>query len=971
MHLWWIRLVSMLVCVVTVAGLPATARAQARLVPQVVEAVRVDESRPMRDIVRDWVPRAHAADGDEVDHEVPNIFPETVDGDTGADALAAARPGVQRAPSGVPAPPTLLSFDGGSRPESGPFIPPDTNGDVSPDHFIQWVNLRWSIYDRETGARVSGPTDGNSFWAGFGGPCEETNQGDPIVLWDDRAERWLVSQFIATEPFAQCFAVSTSRDPLGSWYRYEFPSQLFGDYPHLGVWTDTTATQDAYLLLTHDFFGSSFEGASFVALERDAMLSGLAARLVRFTLFRTAFGALPVHLEGPLAAPAESCPVFTHFDKDSSEYLFWNLCLDWSQPTASTVSNEPVRVPAGAPFITSAQRVAQPGAGATLATFGNHLMYRASARAFAANAPTPMALAVNHYVRGGDNNGGIKWVQFNLKPPPVREFDADGIFDDSFESIVGRELVPGIADEGTFAPDPDTRWLGAIAIDRSGNLGLGYSVGSATLSAELRFTGRALGDAVGTLRNERNCSPGGTGSQLDSSGRWGDYASMSLDPTDECTFWFTSEYYATSTLRDWNTRICTFRFPGCGEPTFDLVAESPTRLEACGTAPLPAPRVEFRIGVLDVFTAPVNLSVPGLPAGVTPQFMPSIIAPTPGTSTLTLEGAPQLPAGEYAGNVIATSGAITRSEPISIGVSTSPTAAPALVAPADGASGIKIRPKFVWQPVTGALDYRIEIATDSAFSSIVASATLPLETTEFETTLSVSTQYFWRVRPRNYCGDGANSVTRSFTTGVPGQCPAGTTLTLVFVDDFDRGADRWTAGGTGPLPWMQQTAPAGIGLSTTIWRVPNNPLTSDQTLISPNITLPAGAEAVILSFDAYHSFETNPPSGCWDGAAVEAKPTADMDWQYLGAERIFTNTYNGTIAAGAPLAGRQAWCYTPTDNTAQRTIGDLDSFRAQTIQLRFRATSDSNTVAMPTTTNGLSIDNLRVDACLPAATPSP
>jgi hypothetical protein len=155
-----------------------------------------------------------------------------------------------------------------------------------------------------------------------------------------------------------------------------------------------------------------------------------------------------------------------------------------------------------------------------------------------------------------------------------------------------------------------------------------------------------------------------------------------------------------------------------------------------------------------------------------------------------------------------------------------------------------------------------------------------------------------------------------------------------------------------------------VGLSTTVWRVPNNPVPSDHGLVSPPLAIASDAHAVILSFDAYHSFELGSEvPGCWDGAAIEARHVGIRQWQYLGANRIHANGYNGTLLPQAPLAGRDVWCRAPQGDTARRTVVDLDAFAGQDIELRFRATSDSNTVALPEATNGMSIDNLRVEVC--------
>jgi hypothetical protein len=938
--------------------------------PEVSEAVRHDTSRPMREIIAE-LPPAAAVDL-SAPREVPNIFPkEGVQGQRlpEIDRAAVAR-GVQSALGGTPAPTTTASFDGLNISQGGGFVPPDTNGDASPVHYIQWVNSTWAIYNKTTGARISGPTPGTSFFAGFGGRCEVDNDGDPIALWDDRAQRWVMSQFSipsGSNIGVQCVAISTTSDPLGSYHRYEYQFPLFNDYPHIGVWADESGTQSAYLMVTHEFQlvpSQAFGGAAFIAMEREKMLQGLPAKIVRFPGL-DAYGAEPAHLEGTVNAPSLSCPVFVHFDATTAEYLLWDMCIDWANTALSTLSPTPVRIAPSAPFIPNFTEVGQLGTANTLDAFGTHIMYRATARAFPAGAPLRLTMVTNQTVETGGGAAGIRWTQFAfdqgppITPPDPNVILARGGFEDS-DVPTPRLLTKRIVDEGTYAPDSAVRWMGGIAVDRSGNIGLGYSRSSASINPKLMVTARTLGDPDGTMRDEQFCSPTTTGSQTGGSGRWGDYASMSVDPADECTFWFTSEYFPTTSSATWSTRICSFRFPECGQPTFDVVVDSARRVEMCAATD-PNPTYAVRIGVLDGFNQPVTLSASGFPPGATPTFVPPIVTPVPGTSTLTIAGATALPAGEYSGTITATAAAGTRTATVELGISSATPVAPTLTAPANGTTGVKVRPRLTWSAVAGALSYTVEVATSAAFgATIVASDTVTGTSWDSTVGLTPTTQYFWRVRPSNYCGT-ATSAVFSFTTGVPGTCPSGTTANIVFQDAFNGGTNGWTTSGTGGSAWSQAVPPVATGFNTTVWFVPNNAVTSDQSLTSPNIALPAGAAAAILSFDAYHSFETDTPPGCWDGGALEAKALADPTFTVQPATRIFTNPYNGTISAGAPLAGRDVWCRPPTGNTQQRTIVDLDSFIGQTIQLRYRASSDSNTVGPPP--NGLYLDNLRVEVC--------
>lgn len=941
-------------------------------------AAHSDVSPPMRDILRTFPQPVPVGDGQDV-YVVPNEFIKPRSAHLSEFLHGLATRNAQTGPTGVPAPSTILAANGLSLSVGGGGIPPDTNGDVSPTHFIQWINTSWAIFDKTTGARLNGPTAGNSFWAGFGGKCQNTNSGDPLAVWDDRAQRWIMSQFTTGANASQCVAVSTTSDPLGTYYRYEFvwptaPTPVFGDYPHMGVWTEEAGKQNAYLLVTHEFNTSvnpaTFLGAAFIALERDKMLAGAPAAqvgMVRFPGF-DAYGSEPAHLDGTLPAKGGSCPTFVHFDASASEYLFWDMCLNWTTPANSTISNSPQRIAAKTPFVPNFATVPQLGSSVPLDSFGTHIMYRASSRAFAPGSPTRLSMVVNHTVLGPDGQGAIRWTHFDLAQPNQ---GFDRIFENGIEVSTPPPatvaLTKQIVDEGTYAPDQHTRWMGGIAIDKGGNIGVGYNVSSATINPRLMINGRALSDPLGTLRDEQACTPASTGSQTGSfsgRGRWGDYASMSVDPADDCTFWFTGEFYPTTSTQQWSTRICSFKFNECGMPAFKLVTESAQRIEICGATPGPDPSWDLLAGAVGGFNASVALSAAGQPAGTTPSFTVNPIPSSPGISKLTLTGGHGAATGEYTIAVTGTGGAQTSVLNLDLGISATAATAATLTAPANGATGTKVRPTLTWTAAPGALTYLVQVASDNAFANVVASETVTGTSWSVDTTLNATTQYYWRVTPSNYCGVGATSSVFTFTTGVPGTCPTGTTLTNVATFAFEGGAEpAWTASAAagGATAWSNGTPIASTtGFTGNVWKVPNNTVTSDQNVTSPTIAIPA-AQAVILSFDTYHSFETEGTTGCWDAAALEAKAGAG-NFEYLTAERFFTDSYNGTIEAGAPLAGRQAWCRRASTGTAAKSsIVDLDSFAGQSVQLRFRATTDSNTAAAAP--NGMAIDNVKIDIC--------
>ena len=478
----------------------------------------------------------------------------------------------------VPTPTPLISVEGLSDDDNaaivgGRIVPPDVNGDIGLDGsgnriYIQYINLIWAIYNANTGALIEGPFVGNSFWQGFGGYCEFNNDGDPIVLYDDHAGRWFFSQFSINEGI-QCVAVSATGDPMGAYHRYAFLLTPNGanDYPKLGVWDDGTAGssgQSAYTFTLRDFGGAggSFSVSAGV-LERDAILAGQPAKRVKFINPCTGTdcieGQLPPHMDGA-QAPAGTCPTFwtavdAAYDDSphaSDGYRNHTLCVDWNTTSNSTYTEGPL-VPAGSNFdrflgngfsdcISPVE-----GGGEDLDCLAAFTMYRAQYRWLGSQA----SVVLNTTVDAGGDRAGIRWAE-------VRSADGDsGWFRQQ---------------DGTYAPgDGRDRWMGSIAQDRDGNIALGYAVTGPGLLPSVAYTSRTAGDTAGTLPGGEVICHEGTGVQVGSSNRWGDYSSMSIDPTDDCTFWYTQEYISSPGVwGNWSTRIGSFRFPDCMGPTGTL-----------------------------------------------------------------------------------------------------------------------------------------------------------------------------------------------------------------------------------------------------------------------------------------------------------------------------------------------------------------------------------------------------------------
>jgi hypothetical protein len=420
--------------------------------------------------------------------------------------------------------------------------PPDTNGTVGATQYVQWVNTSFAIFNKTTGALISGPTAGNTLWSGFGGGCQTNNDGDPVVLYDKVAQRWVFSQFsVTTTPFLQCIAVSTTSDATGTYNRYSFQYSNFDDYPKMGVWSD------GYYETFNMFNGNTFVGADACAYDRTKMMAGQTATQICFQQGSGVGGLLPSDIDGLTAPPAGSPNYMVYFGTNNLN--LYKFHADFTTPSNSTFTGPTViSVAAFSPLCSGGTCVPQPGTTQQLDSLADRLMYRLAYRNFG----THESLVVNHSVTvsGG---GGVRWYE-----------------------IQNPSGTPTVAQQGTFAPDSTYRWMGSIAMDQANDIALGYSKSSSTLNPSIAFAGRIPTDPSGTLESETNVVTG-SGSQTTGLSRWGDYSAMQVDPADDCTFWYTQEYIKTNGTFNWNTRIANFKFPGCGVsgPTASL---NPTSL---------------------------------------------------------------------------------------------------------------------------------------------------------------------------------------------------------------------------------------------------------------------------------------------------------------------------------------------------------------------------------------------------------
>ncbi len=413
----------------------------------------------------------------------------------------------------------------------GGCAPPDTNGDVGPNHYVQTVNSAFQIWNK-SGTSLYGPAQINTIWSGFGGPCQTRNDGDPVVLYDSIANRWLVSQFTAASPYNECIAISSTADPTGTWNRYAFQlsTTAFPDYPHLGVWPD-----GYYMSVNWFNNGSTYAGPRPYVFNRANMVAGTAAT---FQTTSAALGSsvspiLPSDLDGATLPPSGAPNYFVGFGSPLKVYKFH---VDWTTPANTTWTNSANLTPAAFTTLCGSTRDCVPQSGTTqkLDGIGDRLMHRLAYRNFG----TYESLVLNHSV----SSGGVaapRW--YEIRNPGT---------------------TATINQQGSYQPDTTWRWMGSIAQDQSGDMALGYSASSSSVFPSIRYTGRLSTDAAGTMPQGEATLLAGSGFQSGVN-RWGDYSAMSVDPSDDCTFWYTQEYN-NSGAWGWSTRIGSFKFTQCG-----------------------------------------------------------------------------------------------------------------------------------------------------------------------------------------------------------------------------------------------------------------------------------------------------------------------------------------------------------------------------------------------------------------------
>jgi hypothetical protein len=505
-----------------------------------------------------------------------------------------------------------LNFDGMG---AGGGTPPDTNLSVGATQVVQIVNNEFTVFSKSTGSIIYGPAANHTIFTTLGAPCGTFDGTDPTVLYDKMAGRWLISDVNGQLSVGfLCVAVSQTSDATGAYNLYAFNFGSYGaDYQKFGVWPD------AYYLSTN---AVSTDPTGVCAFPRNAMLAGQAiTQGICFKIpITVAENLLPSDFDGSNPPPVGEPNFFLGFSRDASGFTdglnMYRFHADFTNPNNSTFSG-PFSVQNVAAFTPGCNAietgfdacVPQPGTGEGLTSLGNFVMYRLSYRNFGSYE----SLVVNHSVQVNPSSSqvGVRWYEIR---------DPDG--------------TPTVHQQGTYAPDSTTyRWMGSAAQDQAGDVAVGYSVSDSTsIYPGVRFAGRLSTDPLDVLEAE-TAIVSGTASQFGTpeSDRWGDYSSMSIDPTDDCTFWYTAEYIAVSGgSPSWNTRIASFKFNNCGAPppdfTISVVKASQPSL-AGGEA-----TYNVDLTASNGFNQPVTLSCGVMPAGATCSAPPPVTPSASGTN---------------------------------------------------------------------------------------------------------------------------------------------------------------------------------------------------------------------------------------------------------------------------------------------------------------------------------------------------
>lgn len=800
--------------------------------------------------------------------------------------------------------------------------PPDTVGDVGPNHYVQMINTGGGtsvrIYDKaEPVPAVLATFLLDSLGSGACG----NGFGDPIVLYDRFADRWLFTEFSGSGNNL-CVYVSQTADPVsGGWFNYQFTTPSFPDYPKYAVWpTDANAGQGSYLVTAND------GGPGVYALNRGAMLTGTPSTFQRLTIpGLPGFGfeaPTPSDVDGPTAPPT-TAPAIIMRHRDTENHNgpaapgdvleWWLFDVDWVTSSNTTLikqTNVDVsEFDSALCGLSSFNCFHQPGTGTTLDPLREVIMNRLQYM----NHGDYETLLANFVTDvDGTDHGGVRWVEMRRSG--------------------GGDFT--MFQEGTYAPDGDSRWMGAISMDQSGNIALGYNISSSSTFPSLRYTGRLAGDPPNAMTQPESIAHAGTASNA--SNRYGDYAAMNLDPSDDCTFWFTGE---DNTSSSWRTQIASFRFDACGcalAPSTPQVDASPggdNEIEVAWDDSDLATVVEYSVGRSLTSGGPYETiatvadTSPGFANGAGYVFVDTdvsggttyyyIVRSTDGLACTSEDSA----------EASAEATGLCTLAPAFAGVQSAQT-------PYSSACAIDVSWNAGTASCGGPLTYNVYRSTVPGFVPNLATRLVSgLAATSFADTFTLDdgVPYYYVVR----AVDQATGIEET-NTGELEAVPGGPLSVGTWVED---GGDTGIAKMVAESPWTLNgsegnTAPA-------VYKTGDYGDLTCAALTSPELQLGAGA---VLSFFSRYDIE---PS--WDKGEVQIS-TDGANWQRLAV------AYPGNSTNTADQCGFPTGTYfTGTDLGYKPYFADLSSFAGQTAQIRFAMSSDTSV-----TESGWWIDDISV-----------
>lgn len=867
----------------------------------------------------------------------------------------------------LPMPPPLVSFEGlSSRDNAAAYgfrvFPPDANGDVGPDHYVQTVNILTRVYDK-TGVPLTPPFKLSSLFAPLGTGCAARDDGDPVVLYDALADRWLISQFCKQfPPFRQMIAVSKTGDPTGEYYIYEFvmPNNKLNDYPKFGVWPD------AYYMSTDEFFGSTYAGSGVFAFDREKMLRGdPAAGYIYLDLASPSTirlgGLLPVDFDGlDHPPPAGAAGMFigyaaTEYGYPQDMLRLFEFRPDFADPVRSTFAERaesPLPVAAFDPTSPAGRAdINQPPPGAALDAQSDRLMFRAAYRNLGSGP-------------GGGAAGSIV-VNQTVRVTGPGEIYRAGVRVYELRQVNG---VYTVREQTTIGSADTSRWMGSAAQDAAGNLAVGYSSGNEDKPPSIAYAGKLAGDPPGVFRRPAALIRG-TGVQKAFGFRWGDYTALSVDPADDCTFWLTNQYYTPESQEEsdfgWLTRIGSFKFAECS----------------------PAERAAVRVRVLDAVTrVPIeNARIAIFPDGDR-GISPYLRTTGPEGETPTLKIAPRL----YRADAAASGYRPETAEFSASGGPGIPTfVVTVLLEPAPVFASAETRVAAESCRTDNAIDPGETVTLDITLRNTGAAdaSELTAELLERGGVLNPSD-------PQNYgalpAGGPPPGVSRPFTFSVSPnlRCGRPLTLTLALRDgaedlgtvsaDLPTGTLRvalsenfdTVAAPDLPAGWLTSAEGGQEIWKTSAGRFESAPhavFSPDprqvglNELISP--AFPVATAEAVLTFRNWYELETTfLRNRLYDGSVLEIK-IGSADWQdILEAGGSFeSGGYDGTIdgCCQNPLAGRLGWSGRSGVNRESEFITTRARLPAaaagREIRLRWRVGTDIGTFR-----EGQYLDDIRV-----------